>query len=225
MESPCREAWDLSGQRILGGVLGGGHDGCADRCDVSAGLRRERCVLVRETPRRAAADGYGALRVQLLLVGRLSEAINEQRWNAAVASSQNSRLPSLQPGSASTGESQGSGSRVSRSVEAGSATAGSPSPVSSARCPAGPIKDEIDNVFGPAAEWAESVVWRESNCTPTARNGSSGSAGLFQLLHHDDLLRAACPTLDPSTSWAVPDCNIRAAKDLYDAAGIAPWRL
>jgi hypothetical protein len=112
--------------------------------------------------------------------------------------------------------------------------AGTPAPVSDARCPAGAVKDEIDRVFGTAAPWAESVAVRESHCEPGARNGSSGSAGLFQLLGHDDLLRAACPThivagktvaYPPSESWSNYDCNIRAAKDLYDAAGIAPWRL
>jgi len=116
-------------------------------------------------------------------------------------------------------------SRLGTGVKESSPLAAIPSPVSSARCPAGPVKDEIDAVFGPAGPWAESVAWRESNCQPGTRNGSSGSAGIFQLLGHQDLLRAACPTLDPSTSWADPDCNIRAAKYLYDAAGIAPWRL
>lgn len=114
----------------------------------------------------------------------------------------------------------------SRSVSNSTRTpAAASTPVSGRRCPAGPIKDEIDSVFGPAAEWAESVVMRESGCQPGARNGSSGSAGLFQLLGHQDLLRAACPDKDPNVSWADPDCNIRAAKFLYDAAGISPWRL
>lgn len=97
-------------------------------------------------------------------------------------------------------------------------------PVSSSRCPAGPVKDEIDRVFGTASGWAESIAWRESNCEPTARN-ASGSAGVFQLLGHSDLLHAACPESDPATSWSVADCNIRAAKSLFDGSGVAPWHL
>jgi hypothetical protein len=106
----------------------------------------------------------------------------------------------------------------------GPAVSSTARPVSGAGC-VGTVKAEIDAVFGAAASWAESIVWRESNCQPGARNGSSGSAGLFQLLGHEDLLRAACPGKDPTSSWADPDCNIRAAKLLYDGSGIAPWRL
>lgn len=99
-----------------------------------------------------------------------------------------------------------------------------PQPVSEQRCPSGPVKDEIQQVFVFAAPWAESIAWRESNCEPGARN-PSGSAGLFQLLGHDDLLLAACPDVPPGQSWAVADCNIRAAKNLYDGSGVTPWRL
>ncbi len=100
-----------------------------------------------------------------------------------------------------------------------------PVPVSSRRCPPGEVHDLIVSTFGPASDWAESVAWRESNCQPGARNGSSGSAGVFQLLRHDDLLRAACPELEPAQSWSVARCNVQAAKYLFDAAGISPWRL
>lgn len=101
---------------------------------------------------------------------------------------------------------------------------GAPAPVSSMRCPSGSVASEIDWVFGIAAPWAESIAWRESNCEPGARN-PSGSAGVFQLLGHDDLLAAACPDVVPSASWAIADCNIRAAFALFDEEGIAPWRL
>lgn len=73
-------------------------------------------------------------------------------------------------------------------------------------------------------DWAQQVAWRESRCTPDARNGS-GSEGIFQLLGHDDLLRAACPKQSPSSSWADPYCNIEAGWLLYLRAGRSPWRL
>lgn len=115
--------------------------------------------------------------------------------------------------------------RIGTAITVSQPPGAGPAPVSSRRCPAGPVQAEIDAVFGSAAPWAESVAWRESNCEAGARNGRSGSAGVFQLLGHDDLLRAACPTVDPGASWAIADCNIRAAKDLYDVAGIGPWHL
>lgn len=103
---------------------------------------------------------------------------------------------------------------------------GEPSPISGRRCPAGPIKQEIDAVFGVDRDWAESVAWRESNCTAGARN-SSGSSGVFQLMVplHDDLLTAVCPSIAPSQSWAIADCNIRAAYVLYQADSTRPWAL
>lgn len=98
-----------------------------------------------------------------------------------------------------------------------------PTPVSSRRCD-GAIGALIDSVFGPAGAWAQSIAARESGCTPTARN-ASGSAGLFQLFHHDDLLAAVCPSLSPSVSWADARCNTLAAYSLYRGSGTAPWRL
>lgn len=83
----------------------------------------------------------------------------------------------------------------------------------------------IRSVWLQDAEWAIGIAWRESNCQPTARNGSSGSAGLFQLLGHEDMFRYACPGQDPAMSWADPECNVRAAWHLYEGAGRAPWRL
>lgn len=97
-----------------------------------------------------------------------------------------------------------------------------PTPVGTGRC-VGAIESEIVRVFGSAAPWASSVAWRESNCIPTARNGASGSAGLFQLFRHDDLLAAVCPGVSPSVSWSNPDCNIRAAYALYQGSGTQPW--
>lgn len=89
------------------------------------------------------------------------------------------------------------------------------------RCPYAPL---IRSIWQRDAEWAIGIAWRESNCQPTAMN-ASGSAGLFQLLGHADMLRYACPGQDPATSWAVPECNVRAAWHLYEGAGRAPWRL
>ena len=99
-----------------------------------------------------------------------------------------------------------------------------PVPVSDSRCPPGPVKDEIDRIFNVSAPWAESIAWRESNCRPEVRN-ASGSAGVMQLLGHDDLLAEWCPKQNPSVSWADYRCNIGASWLLYSAQGIAPWRL
>lgn len=101
---------------------------------------------------------------------------------------------------------------------------GAPPPVSSRTCPAGPIHDLIDITFTVAAPWFQSIAWRESNCQPTARN-ASGSAGIGQLLGHDDLLRRACPLADPAVSWADFHCNIEASWLLFIGSGTAPWRL
>jgi hypothetical protein len=101
---------------------------------------------------------------------------------------------------------------------------GAPTPISDHRC-TGQIEADIEQIFGPAGPWMSSVVWRESNCIPTARNGSSGSEGLTQLFRHDDLLAAVCPQFSPSVSWSIPECNLLAAKRLYDADGVRPWAL
>lgn len=99
-----------------------------------------------------------------------------------------------------------------------------PVPVSDHRCPPGPIAQEIQHAFGFAAPWAESIAWRESNCRPDPPHNNP-SRGLFQFQGHQDLLRAACPQRDPAVSVYDAHCAIRAAKLLYDAQGIAPWRL
>lgn len=98
-----------------------------------------------------------------------------------------------------------------------------PVPVSEHRC-GGEIERLIQEIFGPAANWFSSVVWRESRCVPTARNASN-SLGLAQLFHHDDLLASVCPQVSPSVSWAIPTCNLEAAHVLYLGSGTRPWSL
>lgn len=99
-----------------------------------------------------------------------------------------------------------------------------PAPVSNMRCPVGPIRWEIESVFGEADPWAESVAWRESNCTAGAFN-PSGSSGLFQLNGHRDLLVSVCPDVDPALSVFDYGCNTLAAWNLYLREGTAPWRM
>lgn len=96
-----------------------------------------------------------------------------------------------------------------------------PTPDSAHRC-TGTVETEIQAVFGQATPWASSIAWRESRCTPTARN-PSGSSGLFQLLLplHDDLFQAA--GCQPS-QWMVVACAVRAAYLLYEGSGTRPWR-
>lgn len=99
-----------------------------------------------------------------------------------------------------------------------------PAPVSAMRCPAGPIKWELDSVFGAASPWIESIAWRESRCTADAYN-PSGSAGLLQLNGHYDLLLKVCPGTHPALSRFDYGCNALAGYNLYLVAGASPWRL
>jgi len=72
-------------------------------------------------------------------------------------------------------------------------------------------------------EWARSIMWRESNHIPTARN-RSGASGCWQLmlpLHANRFRAVGC---DPAR-WADPLCNNRAAFHLFQEAGRAPWKL
>lgn len=79
----------------------------------------------------------------------------------------------------------------------------------------------IRSVFVEDPDWAIAIAIRESHCQPDAYN-PSGSEGLFQLYHHDDLLDAVgCTAAD----WAEPWCNVRAAHLLYLGTGRAPWNL
>jgi len=88
----------------------------------------------------------------------------------------------------------------------------------------------IRHVWQRDAEWAIGIAWRESRCIPTALN-PSGSAGLFQLYRHDDLLAQVCRGVSPAASWKMPACNVGAAWLLYQLSeraygdGRRPWRL
>lgn len=71
--------------------------------------------------------------------------------------------------------------------------------------------------------WADSIVRRESNNTPSADNPSSSASGCFQLLslHAWRFDAVGC-------SWGLrydAVCNAKAAYHLYQAAGSSPWRL
>jgi membrane-bound lytic murein transglycosylase MltF len=65
------------------------------------------------------------------------------------------------------------------------------------------------------------VAGRESHWDPGARN-PSGAAGLFQLVlpMHDDLFWAL--GVSPA-AWSDPYWNARAARELWDSSGVAPW--
>lgn len=72
-------------------------------------------------------------------------------------------------------------------------------------------------------EWAVSVAWRESRCGPGARN-ASGASGIFQLMMpmHRALVAHICG--EPADELVFDaDCNIRAARALYDGSGRRPW--
>jgi hypothetical protein len=81
-----------------------------------------------------------------------------------------------------------------------------------------PYSDRIHQVFGSQGDHAVVIAMRESRCQPTAYN-RSGASGLFQLLGHEDLVRAVCINGDVFNA----ECNIQAAKLLYNSSGWAPW--
>ena len=69
---------------------------------------------------------------------------------------------------------------------------------------------------------AVAVAWRESRCQPAAANRSSTARGLMQLLmslHGHRFVAVGCTSDDWDDAW----CNLRAARDLYNAAGASPW--
>lgn len=71
--------------------------------------------------------------------------------------------------------------------------------------------------------WAERIMWRESNHTPSARN-SSGASGCWQMmlpLHSGIFRSVGCSPAD----WANALCNNRAAYALFQQAGRSPWVL
>ncbi len=74
---------------------------------------------------------------------------------------------------------------------------------------------------GESEAWLFTIVWRESNFLPWARN-PSGASGLFQMmlpLHANRFRAVGC---DPAR-WAEARCNAAAARHLYEEAGRLPW--
>lgn len=71
------------------------------------------------------------------------------------------------------------------------------------------------------AAWAVTVARRESGLDPGATNRSSGACGLFQMLGHEDMFRAAGYGGQCHDAVA----NIEVARRLYDGSGRSPWRL
>jgi hypothetical protein len=95
-----------------------------------------------------------------------------------------------------------------------------PAPNDPSGCAYAPL---IRSVWGPDADQAIAIAWRESRCQPDAYN-PSGSAGLFQLmmpLHADLFTAVGCP----ADAWADARCNVLAAHALFEAAGWGPWAL
>ena len=83
--------------------------------------------------------------------------------------------------------------------------------------------EAIDRHFPGDKNRMRKVVWRESNNNPSAQNSRSTAAGCTQMLrmHAHRFDAVGC-------SWAQrynADCNLRAAADLYRAAGWSPWAL
>lgn len=72
--------------------------------------------------------------------------------------------------------------------------------------------------------WARKIVWRESRNNPSAQNPSSSAKGCAQLMHSIHAWRYTAVGCSPS-QWANPDCNIKAAWNLRQAAGRSPWQL
>ena len=72
--------------------------------------------------------------------------------------------------------------------------------------------------------WARSIVWRESRNIPSAANPRSSARGCFQML-----LRYSNPFYKKvgcnNYMWANPDCNAKAAYQMYKVAGKSPWRV
>ena len=72
--------------------------------------------------------------------------------------------------------------------------------------------------------WARKIVWRESRNIPSAANPRSSARGCFQML-----LRYSNPFYKKvgcnNYMWANPDCNAKAAYQMYKVAGKSPWRV
>ena len=79
----------------------------------------------------------------------------------------------------------------------------------------------IDRHWGGSAT-AKRIMRRESGNNPSAVSPSGTYRGCMQMglpLHNDKFRAVGC---SPS-SWANPDCNIRAAKYLHSIAGWGAW--
>lgn len=95
--------------------------------------------------------------------------------------------------------------------------------------PAGLCESLLATYFADDYRWAHRVVMRESRCTPSAVNyegcdtsgrTNSHAMGLFQMcypLHEASFVAAGCQ--EPLDA----ECNVRAARKLYDRSGRAPW--
>lgn len=87
------------------------------------------------------------------------------------------------------------------------------------------VANAIQSAFGDLGPGVVScmtnVAYRESRFDPKARNGS-GASGLFQIMLplHNDLFYAV--GADPSWWWDAAT-NARAARALYNGAGLRPW--
>jgi hypothetical protein len=101
--------------------------------------------------------------------------------------------------------------------------AGCYAPASSGPSP--DVQNAINGAFGDAGPSVvacmTNIAGRESGFDPGARN-SSGASGLFQLMLplHNDLFYAL--GVDPG-NWPNPVWNARAARELWNSSGIAPW--
>lgn len=106
-------------------------------------------------------------------------------------------------------------------------TAGCLAPGGAPPGPSPDVANAIQAAFGDLGPGTVScmtnVAFRESHWDPAARN-ASGASGLFQLMLplHDDLFWAL--GVNPDQAWGVASWNARAARELYDSSGIAPWR-
>lgn len=81
----------------------------------------------------------------------------------------------------------------------------------------------IDRYWHGDKAWARKIAWRESNNTPTVRN-RSGASGCMQMMMPTHAQRFRAVGCSPS-QWASADCNIKAAWNLYQAAGRSPWAM
>lgn len=97
--------------------------------------------------------------------------------------------------------------------------------VAAASADSGNCYVEMREVFPPSTwSWATGIINRESGGNPAAANPSSTARGCFQLLSSLHAGRYAAVGCHVS-QWASAHCNVRAAHQLYLAAGTSPWRL